>query len=125
MGEYILFGRDRQLSEIPRQTWEGHLAEAPDHSRERLSFMSEDHHRVRYFVVRELPTSGRPIEPGMISQALQLPLAQVGVILDELEKNLFFLVRGEQGAVAWAFPVTVEPTPHRLEFSTGEQLYAA
>jgi hypothetical protein len=61
----------------------------------------------------------------MISQALQLPLEQVGAILDQLEKNLFFLVRNEQGAVVWAFPVTVEPTPHRLEFNTGEQLYAA
>lgn len=125
MGGYILFGRDRQISEIPRQMWEGHLAGAPDHSKHRLSFMSEDHHRVRYFVVRELPAHGAPIEPGMISQALQLPLEQVGVILDELEKNLVFLVRDEQEAVAWAFPVTVEPTPHRLEFSTGEQLYAA
>ena len=125
MGEYILFGRDRQMSEIPRQMWEGHLAEAPEHSKHRLSFMSEDHHRVRYFVVRELPAHGAPIEPGMISQALQLPLAQVGVILDELEKNLFFLVRNEKGAVVWAFPVTVQPTPHRLEFNTGERLYAA
>jgi len=61
----------------------------------------------------------------MISQALQLPLEQVGAILDELENNLFFLVRNEQGAVAWAFPVTVEPTPHRLVFSSGEQAYAA
>ena len=125
MGEYILFGQDRQMSEIPRQMWEDHLARAPKHSKHRLSFMSEDHHRVRYFVVRELPAHGAPIEPGMISQALQLPLEQVGVILDELEKNLFFLVRSEKGAVAWAFPVTVQPTPHRLEFSTGERLYAA
>jgi len=125
MGEHILFGRDRQMSQIPRQMWEGHLAGAPEHSKHRLSFMSEDHHRVRYFVVRELPTHGAPIAPGMISQALQLPLEQVGAILDELENNLFFLVRNEQGAVAWAFPVTVEPTPHRLVFSSGEQAYAA
>lgn len=125
MGEYILFGQDCQISEIPRQMWEGHFAGAPDHSKHRLSFMSEDHHRVRYFVVRELPTHGAPIEPEMISRALQLPLEQVGVILDQLEKNLVFLVRDEKGAVAWAFPVTVQPTPHRLEFSSGEQTYAA
>ena len=125
MGEYILFGRDRQISEIPRQMWEDHLAGAPEHGKHRLSFMSEDHHRVRYFVVRELPTSGAPIEPAMISQASQLPLEQVEAILDQLEKNLFFLVRDDKGAVAWAFPVTVQPTPHRLEFNTGEQLYAA
>ena len=125
MEEYILFGQGRDIGEIPRQMWEDHLAEVPDHSKYRLSFMSEDHHRVRYFVVRELPAHGAPIEPGMISQALQLPHEQVDVILDQLEKNLFFLVRNEQGAVVWAFPVTVQPTSHRLEFSSGEQTYAA
>ena len=54
-----------------------------------------------------------------------MPLIRVNTILDELEQNLVFLVRNEQGAVSWAFPVTVEPTPHRLTFSTGEQIYAA
>jgi hypothetical protein len=49
----------------------------------------------------------------------------VQAILEELERNLLFLVRGESGAVAWAFPVTVEPTPHRLNFSTGERLFGA
>ncbi len=56
---------------------------------------------------------------------LQLPLAQVETILDELEQQLLFLVRNEAGAVSWAFPVTVEPTPHQLDFSTGERLYGA
>jgi hypothetical protein len=46
-------------------------------------------------------------------------------ILDELERNLFFLVRNAQGAVSWAYPVTVEPTPHQLRFHSGERLYAA
>jgi hypothetical protein len=105
--------------------WEQHLAEAPQHSQARLSFMSEEHHRVRYFVVRELPRQGEPIAPEAIARALQLPRGQVETLLDELERKLFFLVRNEQGAVAWAYPVTVEPTPHRLSFSTGERVYAA
>jgi hypothetical protein len=46
-------------------------------------------------------------------------------ILEELERKLFFLVRNEQGAVAWAYPVTVEITPHRLDFNTGERIYGA
>jgi len=49
----------------------------------------------------------------------------VKVILDDLESKLFFLVRNGQDAVAWAYPVTAEPTPHRLNFSTGERLYGA
>jgi hypothetical protein len=125
MGETILLGRGRQITRIPREEWEKHLSQAPQHSRTRLSFMSEEHHLVRYFVVRELPRTGEPIRPELISQKLSLPLARVNAILDELEKNLFFLVRNGRGAVSWAFPVTADSTPHHLTFSTGEQLYAA
>jgi len=49
----------------------------------------------------------------------------VNEILDDLEGNLFFLVRNERGHVSWAFPVTAEQTRHRLRFSTGERIYAA
>jgi len=65
------------------------------------------------------------MQPEFISQKLELPLARIKTILDELERNLFFLVRNGQGAVSWAYPVTVDDTPHHLTFSTGEQLYAA
>jgi hypothetical protein len=87
--------------------------------------MSEEHHQIRYFVVKELPNRGEPLEPEVISQSLQLPLVRVEAILNELEQNLFFLVRNEQGAVSWAYPVTVESTPHHLTFSTDERLYGA
>jgi len=87
--------------------------------------MSEEHHRVRYFVVRELQSTGKPIQQEFISQSLKLSVGRVNTILDELESNLFFLVRNGQGAVTWAYPVTVEKTPHELTFSTGERLYGA
>ena len=125
MNETILLGQERQFSEMPRVQWEAELAQAPEYIRGRLSFMSKDHHRVRYFVVKELPRQGEPIEPALIADALQLPLVRVTTILEELEQNLFYLVRNMEGAVTWAFPVTVEPTPHRLTFSTGERLYGA
>ena len=121
----ILLGRGHQITEIPQEHWKQHLAQAPEHGRARLSFMSEAHHLVRYFVVREMPRIGRPIEPALISEELKLPPDRVNTILDDLEQNLFFLFRNEQGAVAWAYPVTVEETPHHLTFDTGEQLYAA
>ncbi len=125
MGEMVLLGRGRQVSQISREMWEQHLAQVPAHSGDRLSFMSERHHRVRYFVVRELPSRGMRLGPEEISSALQLPLEEVETILDELETKLFFLVRNERGEVVWAYPVTVEPTPHHLSFSSGERLYAA
>jgi hypothetical protein len=125
MQEKVLLGRGKQMHEIPQAMWEGHLHQIPDHSRERLSFMTEQHHRVRYYAVRELVGLMKPLTPESISAALKLPLERVHVILEELEQKLFFLVRDEQGNVAWAYPVTVEPTPHRLRFSSGERLYAA
>ncbi len=87
--------------------------------------MTEAHHQIRYFVVRELVNRQTPLSASSISEALHIELEQVEDILEELERKLFFLVRNEQGAVIWAYPVTVEPTPHLLNFSTGKQLYAA
>ena len=102
------------------------LEQAPAHIAHRLSFMSEDHHRVRNFVVSELPRHGGEALPSdTIGQRLKLAPERCESILQELERNLFFLVRDERGAVTWAFPVTVEPTPHRLRFSNGEEIYGA
>jgi hypothetical protein len=56
---------------------------------------------------------------------LNIRLEQVNLILAELQEKLFFLVRNEQGAVVWAYPVTVETTPHKLSFASGERLYGA
>jgi hypothetical protein len=125
MEEKILLGRDRQIIEIPRSVWEQHLTQIPGHSQKRLNFMTDAHHRIRYFVVKELVNRQKPIEPEFISEKLKMPLKQVYFILEELERNLFFLVRNEQGAVVWAYPVTVEATPHRLIFGGGERLYGA
>jgi hypothetical protein len=87
--------------------------------------MSDEHHSVRNFVVRELPGVGEPLSPEFIAQKLNLPTDRVEVILDELEKHMTFLFRNAEGAVVWAYPVTVASTPHEVTFSTGEQLYSA
>ncbi|UCH58272.1 MAG: hypothetical protein JSV61_08590 [Anaerolineales bacterium] len=125
MNEIVLLGRDRKVLEIPQAMWLQHLTEVPQHSQARLSFMTADHQQIRYFVVKELVNRQEPIEPGLISEQLRLPLERVRIILEELEDRLFFLVRNERGAVSWAYPVTVMTTPHRLIFSSGERLYAA
>jgi hypothetical protein len=125
MKERILLGRSQQILEIPQATWKEHLTQIPQHSQTRLSFMTGAHHQVRYFAVKGLADKQKPIEPESISKALSMPLTQVTGILEELERKLFFLVRDGQGAVVWAYPVTVETTPHRLNFSTGERLYGA
>ena len=125
MNESVLLGRGKELVPVPRAMWEGHLADIPEHGRARLAFMTEDHHRVRYFVVRELPRAGTVLSPEFIAASLKLPLMSVRSILDDLERHLFFLWREEGGAVSWAYPVTVDRTPHLIRFSSGERLYGA
>jgi hypothetical protein len=125
MDEFIFLGRERQIQKGPQAMWKQHLAQVPEHAPDRLSFMTEAHHLVRNFAVKELALRQQPLEPKNICEALNLPIDQVTNILDELETRLFFLVRNAQGAVSWAYPVTVEATPHRLTFDSGEQLYGA
>jgi hypothetical protein len=125
MSENILVGHGAKMTSIPRHDWEEELLEAPEFIRKRLDFMSPDHHEVRNFVVRELPGYGTPISIEDISSALRMPQERVAQIVADLEKNLFFLVRKDRPEVSWAFPVTVDETPHHLSFSTGERLDAA
>ena len=125
MKENVLMGKGRKFIEIPRETWDQHIAQAPQDCEKILSFMTEEHHLIRYFVVKELPHIGKPIPPELISEELKMSLSRTTKILDDLERNLFFLVRNEQGEVSWAFPVTADKTPHQLTFSTGERLNAA
>lgn len=125
MVDTVLIGRGNTIRTIPQRDWELELRSAPDALGRRLEFMSDEHHLVRNFVVRELPKQGRPIPLADISHALHLTRTRTMRIVEELEKNLFFLVRGDGAEVAWAFPVTAEETGHHLIFSTGERLDAA
>ena len=125
MDKGLLIGIWRYILRIPRRIWQGQVVRGAESGQRWLSFMTDDHHRIRDFVVLELPRYEKPIPPEHIAQNLDLPMDQVKDTLDELERKLTFLFRNEQGAVTWAYPVTVDTTPHRVTFSTGEQLYAA
>jgi hypothetical protein len=91
----------------------------------RLGGLDEDHRRVHHFVVRELPRLAAPMPPTHVSDALGLDLKRVIEILDELEHRKVFLFSPGGRDVVWAYPVTVEKTPHRVTFSTGERINAA
>lgn len=125
MNKSLLLGLWRFVVRIPRPIWQQEVARSARAGEKSLAFMTADHHKVRDFVVREMPRIAKPIPPEMIAQSLDMELGQVIPILDELEKKLTFLYRDEEGAVTWAYPVTVEQTHHRITFSTGEQIYAA
>lgn len=90
-----------------------------------MGFMTGEHRRVHHFAVQELPKAGAPLSPDTIATAVGIARARVDALLDDLERHLTFLYRHKDGRVAWAYPVTVDETPHRLSFSTGEEVYAA
>jgi hypothetical protein len=120
MDDSLLLGVWRYMLPLPRAVWQRHVG-----GDARLDFMSEDHHRVRNFAVTALPRVGRPLSPEVIAKELDLAPTRVTGILDDLEQHMTFLFRNEEGAVAWAYPVTADRTPHHVTFSTGEEIYAA
>jgi hypothetical protein len=125
MSSRLWIGLGRRMIPVPRTIWQWRARAGARGTKAHLGFMSEEHHLVREFAVRELPRVGEPLSPGFIAAKLDLSVERVTSILDELEKHMTFVCRNEQGAVVWAYPVTVETTPHHVTFSTGEQAHAA
>lgn len=125
MSATILTADGTTIGSMPREVWEGELRGAPEAMKHRLAFMTADHHRVRRFAVAELPRRGQAISIDSIASALSLPGDRVATIVAELERALFFVVRTKGASVSWAFPVTVDETPHALTLSTGGRCFAA
>ena len=125
MTNSLLPGLGRYLIPVPRLIWQRQVTGSGRDARARVTFMTDEHHRVRDFVVRELPRVRTPLSPELIAENLALPRQQVKLILNQLEEHMSFLFRNREGAVVWAYPVTVDHTPHRVTFSTGEHVNAA
>ena len=125
MAETVLLVKGPHFEEIPRDYWEKKVTIESQHIPAVLDFMTKDHHLVRNLVVKEIARLEKPVSPEGISAKLGMPQSMVTAILDDLERNLFFLVRDARGDVSWAFPVTAEKTPHKLTFNTGERPHAA
>src|SRR5258708_18751930 len=121
----VLVAHGRDFERKPVVEWEAAVRRATKKMHERLGFMTAGHHAVRNFVVRELPRSGRPIPIVQITAHVRLPKSQVQLIVEELERNLFFLVRNRAGEVAWAFPLTSDKTAHDMKLSTGQHTFGA
>ena len=123
--ETVLVGQGKQMTTILQQVWEEGISHAPQAVEAELRFMSEEHHLVRNFVVRALPSAETSMRPELIARRTGLSVPRVQAILDDLEEHLTFLFRDDEGAVEWAYPVTISRTPHHVKFSTGEDIYAA
>ncbi len=120
----LLLGLGRFMIPIPPILWQRAMRANDRKIRASLGFMTEEHHRVRDFVVTELSRTDAPLTAELIGTRLHLPADRVGAILDELEQRMTFLFRSRPAAVTWAYPVTIDETPHRAAFSTGEEAYS-
>ena len=124
MTDSILIGIGRRMIPVPGVLWRRMVRANARQMPDRLRFMTPEHHRVRDFAVERLLRSGTPLSPDEIAQSLALAPPRVGEILADLERHLTFLFRRSGPDVTWAYPVTVDETPHRAVASTGQQPYS-
>ena len=113
------------MAPLPEVLWQRKVAQNVRRLGAHLGFMTRDHHLVRNLAVREIARTGQPLPALAISQSLDMPLARVAEILAQLERRQTFLFRNQPGEVLWAYPVTAEPTPHRVDLDNGEGMFAA
>lgn len=121
----LLKGLWRYMVPVPPALWRRKLAGASAKIKREIAFMGPEHHLVRNFTVTELPKTGKPLSSEWIASRLSLSQKRTIDILNELEAHMAFLFRNSEGEVTWAYPVTVEETPHTVTFSTGERINAA
>jgi hypothetical protein len=124
MRDSILLGLGRWMIPIPSVMWRRVVRANASQIQGTLRFMTPDHHRLRDFAVDRLFRAGVPLPPDEIARSLNLSPRRVGEILDDLERHLTFLFRPSGPEVTWAYPVTVDETPHHAIASTGEEAYS-
>lgn len=110
---------------VPAFVWQRVVAREARGVGRVMASLEPEERRVRQWVVTALGDRGQPLEPQSIAAALSLPEESVHRALDRLEKKKLFVVRNDRGAVSWAYPVTVDSTPHHLSFESGERMNAA
>lgn len=126
MSTPILVANGASLELLPEATWRAGLEDqVPPLMKDRLAFMTPEHHRIRRNAVREIVRTGNAVATDVLAELSGLDESSALEILGDLERNLLFLVRDSNGDVSSAFPVSADKTPHRLTFSTGERLHGA
>ena len=125
MSNHAISGIWRFMIKVPPSLWEKQIKKHRLNVLAGMGFMTPVHRRVHHHVVRSIPGRSTPLPPEEIAKALDLEIGGVKNILTDLEKQMTFLFRDKSGAVTWAYPVTVEKTPHHLTFDDGKTCYAA
>ena len=121
----VLLGFKHRMLPIPWFLFTLILRSGAKKTKRVLGSLDDEHRHVHHFVVKMLPILAKPMPPDYIADQLRLDKARVIQILDELERRLIFLFRPQGRDIVWAYPVTAEPTPHKLVSSSGERFWAA
>lgn len=125
MKNKLMLGLWRYVFHVPPFIWQKQIEKGKKRFEKEYGKMPKDFRNVHHFVVKGLPQIMKPLSESIISENMGLSIDQVRFALDYLEKRMTYLFRNKEGEVVWAYPVTVEKTPHKLTFNTGEKLYAA
>jgi hypothetical protein len=121
----VRLGRGRRTLKVPAFLVNWQLGASIRSARKKVGKFSTAKKRVHHFVVRELPIRGEPLSLATIAAEVVLPVEKVAQLVDELEADKTFLFRQNSDRIDWAYPVTVDETPHKVSFSTGERINAA
>jgi len=125
MQNKLMMGLWRFIINVPPFLWKKQIEKGKRAFERACGRLSEEQRAVHHFAVKELPRAQQPLSPDVISEKTGIPVDRVTAALDRLDRGMKILYRNAKGEVTWAYPVTVDETPHRLTFSTGEKLYAA
>jgi hypothetical protein len=125
MKDNIYLGLGGLFIPIPSSIWRRMVTKNANDAEDNLKFMSADHHEVRDFVVKQIPKVDEPIPAAYIAESLDMRVEEAERIIDDLERGMTFLYRSRPEGVTWAYPVTIDGTPHRVTFNSGEQIFAA
>lgn len=126
MRDRAYLGIGRWMLPLPSALWRRRISSAAAGIvKANRRFMTDEHRRVHHVAVRELPRAAKPLTAERIAEGTGLPVHRVTAILDDLERRLTFLVRDDRAEITWAYPITVDATPHHVTFETGERLDAA
>jgi hypothetical protein len=110
---------------VPKVLWRRIIDAEARRGQSRVEWFTEDHHRVRDFVVTEIARTGEPVGVEQITATCGINKQRALAIIEELEKGMTFLFRTDRDTVDWAYPVTARRTPHRVQLDSGERFFAA
>lgn len=121
----ILIGIWRKIISMPPLIYNKEINRFGKIVRARINRLSEEENKIHHFVVRELPNVGKPISFEFIARELNISADRVSSHVEKLEKKKTYFYRYNDEGINWAYPVTVDNTPHHVSFSTGESINAA